>query len=210
MKKMIVFFAVLVIFSPLHAFIELNDVMPAFPEEAQIPIENNVIEGAFHFLQAQSEAALLLAEYEKSGRLAFNFAAALSHAGKAISEVEKSIAAYDRAISLGKESGYLDNVIQSFKDFNYDTVAAEKALNKDVMEVVKAYLSGGNILGVYQQNAEYLGEILLTLKVVADKCAIQQMPDVTLLWQLLQQFSRTALFGNYCTVTATVVFSQSE
>ena len=76
------------------------------------------------------------------------------------------------------------------------------------MEVVKAYVSGGNILGLYQQNVEYLGEILITLNLVAEKCTAQQSPDISLLWQLLQQFSKAALFGNYCTVTATAVFSQ--
>ena len=207
MKKIIVFFTVLVVFFPLYAFIELNDIVPVFPQEVQGPIESAVIEGAVQFLQAQSEAALLLAEYEKSGKAAFNYAAALSHTEKAISAVEKSIAAYDQAITLGKEAGYLGDVIQKFKTFNYDAFASEKGLNRDLMEVVNAYFSGGNILGVYQQNVEYLGEILIGLNLVAEKCAAQQSPDLSLLWQLLQQFAKTALFGNYCTVTASTVFS---
>jgi hypothetical protein len=208
MKKIIVLFTVLVVFFPLYAFIELNDIVPAFPLEVQGPIESAVIEGAVQFLQAQAEANLLLAEYEKSGKSAFNYAAALSHAEKAIGAVEKSIAAYDQAITFGKDSGYRDEVIQKFKTFNYNSFASGKALNKDVMEVVAAYFTGGNILGVYQQNVEYLGEILITLNLVAEKCAAQQVPEVSLLWRLLQQFSGTALFGNYCTVTATTVFSQ--
>ena len=206
MKKLFVILTVLVVFFPLYAFIELNDIVPAFPEEVQSPIESAVIEGAVYFLQAHSEVNLLLAEYEKNGKLAFNYAAALSYAGKAINAVEKSIAAYDQAITLGKETGYRSDMIQKFR--NYDAFATEQGLNKDIMEVVKAYVSGGNILGLYQQNVEYLGEILITLNLVAEKCTAQQSPDISLLWQLLQQFSKAALFGNYCTVTATAVFSQ--
>jgi hypothetical protein len=208
MKKIIFVMITLFLSFMLSAFVELNDIVPAFPEEEQGAIESAVIQGAIHFLQAKSQADLLLSEVEKSAKQTFNYSSALVCTENAIGELEKSIHEYHQAITCAKRAGYVTEVIQKFKNFNYDTYASENKLNRDIMAVVKAYFSGGNIIGVYQQYVEYLGEILITLHLIKDKLTADLLPDVSLSWQLLQQFSHTSLFGNYCTVTATVVFSR--
>jgi hypothetical protein len=208
MKKIIVVMVTLFLAFTLGAFIELNDIVPAFPEEEQGAIESAVIQGAIHFLQAKSQADLLLGEVEKSAKQPLNYSSALAYTEKTISELEKSIDEYDQAITFAKRAGYVNEVIQKFLNFNYDTYATENKLNRDIMAVVKAYFSGGNIVGVYQQNVEYLGEILITLHLIKDKLTTNLLPDVSLSWQLLQQFSHTSLFGNYCTLTATAILSK--
>lgn len=185
-----------------YSFIVMNDIVPVFPGEDQRAIENNVIQGAVHFLQAQSQASLLLGEFEKSGKQPFSYSFALQAVEGAISEVEKSIYEYEVAVTIGKRAGYVHAVIQKFKNYNYDVFVSEKGLNRDIMEMVRAYFSGGNIIGAYQQNMEYLGEILITLHLIKDKLDTNQLPDISLFWQLVRQFSRTALFGNYCTSAA--------
>lgn len=190
------------------AFIEMNDIVPAFPGEVQGTIENAVIQGAIHFLQAKSQADLLLAEVEKSAKQPLDYSSALAYTEKAIAEVEKSINEYHQAITSGKRAGYIDEVIQKFKNFNYDAFTSENKLNRDIMTMVKAYFSGGNIVGVYQQYVEYLGEILITLHLIKDKLTADLLPDISLSWQLLQQFSQASLFGNYCTITAAAILSK--
>jgi len=205
MKKIIFVVIMLFLGVMLSAFIELNDIVPAFPEEEQGAIESAVIQGAVYFLQAKSQVYLLLGEVEKSAKQPLNYSSALVSTEKTIAEVEKSINEYDQAITCAKRAGYVNEVIQKFKNFNYDAFAAENKLNKDVMVVVKAYFSGGNIVGVYQQYVEYLGEILITLHLIKDKLTVDLLPDISLSWQLLQQFSHASLFGNYCTITATAI-----
>ena len=207
MKKIIVVVITLFLSFTLSAFIELNDIVPAFPEEEQGAIESAVIQGAIHFLQAKSQADLLLGEVEKSAKQPLNYSSALICTEKTIAELEKSINEYHQAITCAKRAGYVNEVIQKFKNFNYDAFASENKLNRDIMAVVKAYFSGGNIVGVYQQYVEYLGEILITLHLIKDKLTADLLPDVSLSWQLLQQFSYASLFGNYCTLTATAILS---
>jgi hypothetical protein len=207
MKKIIVVMVTLFLAFTLSAFIEVNDIVPAFPEEEQAAIESAVIEGAFHFLQAKSQADLFLGEVEKSAKQPLNYSSALDCTEKAIAELKKSIDEYDQAITFAKRAGYVNEIIQKFKNFNYDTFASENKLNRDIMTEVKAYFSGGNIIGVYRQYVEYLGEILITLHLIKDKLTANLLPDLSLSWKLLQQFSHASLFGNYSTVTARAILS---
>ncbi|UCH94990.1 MAG: hypothetical protein JSV88_32705 [Candidatus Aminicenantes bacterium] len=210
MIKINIFAAVLlIVFSlNLHPLIDMNDIVPVFPGEKQVQIEGAVIEGAIHFLEAQSFASLLLEEIEKSAQQPLDYPSALAYAEKAVIEVEKSIHEYDRAISAGKQVGYVNEVIQKFKNFDYDAFASDKGLNRDIMTVVKAYFTGGNILGAYQQRLEHLGDILVTLHQIKEKLTDRQSPDISLAWKLFQRFSEASLFGNYCTVTANAVFER--
>ena len=208
MKKIIFVMITLFMGVMSSAFIEMNDIVPAFPGEVQGTIENAVIQGAIHFLQAKSQADLLLGEVEKSAKQPLNYSSALVNTEKAIAELEKSINEYDQAITCAKQAGYVNEVIQKFKNFNYDAFTSENKLNRDIMTMVKAYFSGGNIVGVYQQYVEYLGEILITLHLIKDKLTADLLPDISLSWQLLQQFSQASLFGNYCTITAAAILSK--
>jgi hypothetical protein len=185
-----------------------NDIVPVFPEGEQAKIESRVIEGAVHFLEASSQANLLLKEYEKSARQPFNYQAALEYTDKAIYELEISRAEYGQAVNTAKDAGYVTEMIQKFKDFDYDSFCASGQLNGDTMASVKAYLSAGNIVGAYRQNTERIDDILLVLVQVREKIAAGQLPDISLPWKLLQLFSEAALFGNYCTMTAHSVFAR--
>jgi hypothetical protein len=192
----------------LPALINMNDIIPAFPEGSRGGIENAVIEGAIHYLQANAQADLLLCEYEKSARQPFNFEAALGHADKAIAQLEMSLQEYGKSIDLGQQAGYEETTIQKFKSFNYDGFTTSKSLDNCTMSLVKAYFSSGNILGAYRQNADNIAAILVTLQQVKERLAAGLQPDVSLFWQISQQFALTSLFGSYCTMTAQSVFKQ--
>jgi len=191
-----------------QAFVELNDIVPVFSEKSQLSIENAVIQGAVHFLQAQSQASLLLAEYEKSGQQPFNFPAALTLTDKSITEIEKALDRYNQAATIGKQTGYINGMIQKCKNFDYNSFASEKSMNSDIMVMVKAYFCQGNIVGIYRQYVEYLGDILINLNLIREKLSQNIVPEISMFWQLVQQFSKAALFGNYCTITAQTVLVQ--
>jgi hypothetical protein len=192
----------------LEGLIDMNDIVPVFPGTEQAQIEGAVIEGAICFLEAKSQSDLLLKEYEKSARQPFNFPAALDHTEKAVAELEKALEEYEKSITVGKQAGYVSEIIQKFKNFDYDAFASGKQLNHDIMVLVKSYFSGGNILGAYRQNLDHIGEILITLEQIKEKLTANQLPDISLFWQLTQQFSKASLFGNYCTMTAAAIFAQ--
>lgn len=207
MKKSVFIFVVITFVFTLvvEPFVVMNDIVPVFPIEDRDRIEGAVIAGAIHFLQAKSYAALLLQEYEKSCKQVINYSAALDYVEKAISELELSKREYMESIAAGTQAGYVENSIRKFKIFDYDKFESEKDLNKDLMLSVKSYLSAGNILGAYQENVDNICSILSILRLIKEKIAVNVTPDISLFWQLLQQFSKAALFGNYCTMTATAV-----
>lgn len=186
-------------------FVVMNDVVPVFPERDRDKIESAVIEGAIHFLQAKAYSDLLLQEYEKSARQEINYAAALDYVEKAMAELEAAKKEYQESIAAGKLAGYVAEKVQRFKVFDYDKFSTQMDLNKDLMALVKSYLSAGNILGAYQENVNNIGKILATLETIKEKIEVNITPDISLFWHLLQQFSQAALFGNYCTATAAAI-----
>jgi hypothetical protein len=207
MKKTM-FFIVLFTFGCILAgepFVVMNDIVPVFPERDRDKIENAVIEGAVHFLQAKSYSDLLLQEYEKSAKQEINYAAALDYVEKAVVELEAAKKEYQESIAAGNLAGYAAEKVQRFKVFDYDKFSTQMDLNKDLMAVVKSYLSAGNILGAYQENVNNIGKILATMETIKEKIEVNITPDISLFWQLLQQFSQAALFGNYCTATAAAI-----
>lgn len=207
MKKTIfVFMMFSFVFIPaLEPFVVMNDIVPVFQEGERDKIEAAVIEGATRFLQAKSYADLLLQEYEKSGKQPIHYPAAFGYAEQAMTELETAREEYMKAIAAGIKAGYVDETIAKFKIYDYDMLAAEKEMNNDIMSAVKTYFSSGDILGAYRQNVTNIDKILSTLQLIKEKLAVDATPDISLFWQVLQQFSKAALFGNYCTMTAAAV-----
>lgn len=207
MKKTIfVFMMFSFVFIPaLEPFVVMNDIVPVFHDGERDKIESSVIEGAVLFLQAKSYADLLLREFEKSGKQAIHYPAAFGYAEQAIGELETAKDEYMKAIAAGTRAGYVDEIIGKFKVYDYDMLSAEKGLNNDIMSSVKAYFSSGDILGAYRENVTNIEKIISILQLIKEKLAVNVTPDISLFWQLLQQFSTASLFGNYCTMTAAAV-----
>jgi hypothetical protein len=207
MKKTIfVFMLFSFVFIPtLEPFVVMNDIVPVFSVGEQDKIESSIIDGAVRFLQAKSYADLLLREYETSGKQSIHYPAALEYAEKAMSELQTSKSDYMKAIEAGTRAGYAVEIVDKFKAYDYDMLAAKKGLNKDIMSSAKTFLSSGDILGAYRKNVNNIDNIISTLQLIKEKLAVDVTPDISLFWQLLQQFSTAALFGNYCTMTAAAV-----
>ncbi len=208
MKKTIFLVTFILVFTmTVQPLIVMNDIVPAFPEEERDRIEEAVIEGTIQFLQAKSEVDLLLKEYEKSARQPLNQAAALAYVQKAIADLERSKGEYEKSIAAGDLVGYATETIQKFKSFDYDGFGKENHLNKDILSLVKSYLSAGDILGAYQKNVDSINDILSLLLQIRGKFQADETPDISQFWKLLHRFSEAALFGNYCTITAAAIFN---
>lgn len=192
----------------LQAVVDMNDIVPAFPEGDRAAIETSVIEGAVRFLQAKSYADLLLCEVEKSARAPFNHVQALNYAEKSLAELTVSLSEYTQSLDLAGKAGVLPDMKTKFKTFNYDGYALEKSLDGDMMALVKAYFSTGDIPAAYRQNVENLDDIKITLIQIKETLGQGQTPELALYWQLLQRFAKASLFGNYCTMVATSVFNR--
>lgn len=207
MKKSL-FCLVIFVFSfsaSLSGLIVMNDIVPAFSEGEQKKIEDAVVKGATHFLQAKSDADLLLKEYEKSSGQDINPADLLGYVEKVMGELEIARLNYAAAVTIAQQAGYGEKV-QGFKGFDYQGLTREKGLNPEIMNLVAAYLGAGDILGAYGKNLDHIDAILVLLGQMKKTLAAGDIPELSMFWGLLQDFSQASLFGNYCTLAAREVF----
>lgn len=192
----------------VHSIIHNNDIVPAFddPDGQKIQeIENHVISGASLFLQAQSYGYLLLNEYELSGKQLFSCEKSLKYTETAINLLENARSQYVSASGIGESVGYSAVKIDRLKSFDYDAFIIENRLNKDIAKKVQGYLSSGDIVGIYQQAANDIIDILNTLYSIGESLRVGEKPGIHLYWKLLQQYSESSLFGNYATLMGTTV-----
>ena len=191
-----------------YGFLTHNDIVPVFADDGgqkSQEIETNVINGASLFLRSQSQALLLLNEYELSGLQPFNSKNALEYVVNAIKLLEGAWTRYMNAGAIGKNLGYYPARINGFKTFDYDGFILENNLNKEIAKKVQGYLSQGDIIGIYQQTADDIAAILTTLNAIKEHLKIGVKPGISLFWKLFQQYAESSLFGNYTTLMARTV-----
>lgn len=201
MKKILLFLFLLLFSYQIFSLVYGNDIVCAFnPDSQKADIETNVIDGALLFLKSKANADLLLQEYEKSAKSAFNFFRANDLVNQVILDLESSRNYYIAARDIGKKIGYVEKKISWFRDFDYDSFITENLMNREIAEKVKKYLVVCDIIGIYNQNVEDINSIIETLYAIKEAMKSNTQPDIKLFWRLLQQYSEAALFGNYATV----------
>jgi hypothetical protein len=184
----------------VNGAIYLNDLECIFSEDPEKTlIEDNVIAGAICFLHSESNADLILMEYEKSTRQVFNYSLVLEYVDKSIADLESAKIKYAKAIEIGERIGYIEEKLAWFKEYNYDTFIANNNLNKEIAANVMGYLNKADILGVYKHIIDDINELINILNSIRDKVKLNKKPDRSIFWALLQKYLDTTLFGNYST-----------
>jgi len=194
-----------------YALIYCNDLNCIFTDGSEkILIEDNVVAGAIHFLHSKANTDLLLMEFEKSARQDFNFSLSLEYVEKAMAELEAAKVNYARAAEIGERIGYIEKKMAWFKDYDYDTFITKNNLNKEIAGIVKGYLINADILGVYKHSINNINELLNILYLIRDKVKVNEKPDISTCWMLLQKYSDATLFGNYSTQMGLEILSNCE
>jgi len=207
MKKSILSIIIITfIVTNLQALIVLNDIVPAFSEGERNNIEAFVVEGSIHFLKGNSQAYLLLMEHEQLAKQAFTPVAALDYLEKSLTEFEAARGEYQKAFETAERAGYATDNIAKLKAFNYQAFASTRNLGAEEMNKVKSFFASGDILGAYNENLKNLDRIIVLLKKIQIELVKGNTPSLADSRLLLQQLTRAALFGNYCTLTATTIF----
>jgi hypothetical protein len=211
MKNILLGILIIILTVQLGAFVCLNDVYCAFSEGVEkTQIETNVIAGAGHFLQSKASADLLLYEFEKSANQPYQIALSLEHVERAIAELTAANGNYTTAATMGKAVGYIQVKTTWFKSFNFDQFIEGNKFNKDIAAQVKNYLSKCDIVGLYEKNIDFNHDILNSLYAIRDSLKANKKPNLTIIWKLLQQYSETALFGNYATIMGSTILGNCE
>jgi hypothetical protein len=210
-RILIIVLPLVFISSSLIGVIAMNDLECIFSEEPEkIVMKDYIISGATEFLLSKSYSDLILMEYEKSVKQAFNFSLVSDYLGKTISALESARDKYIKAKDIGEKLGYIEEKVSWFENFNYiDFINANK-LNKDIATEVKSFLAKCDVVGLYQQNIDNIGDILNILYSIKNKVSSNSKPDISSMWKLLQQYSEVLTFGNYSTIIGTKILSNCD
>ncbi len=190
----------------LGAFHFANDMCGSFDEIYSASIEGYVIDGASLYFQASSDLMSFYHESEIGGKGIYNSEQALAYVNSAIDHLNHSKARYLEAALLGTTAGYDEERCRCLKEFGYDNFALQRGLMVTVMGKVKGYLSKGNVIGLYNKIASDIDDLTVRLNNIKAQLESGTAPQMPELWELLQKFTETTLFGNYATMSGQTAF----
>jgi hypothetical protein len=209
-KKHLTLLTILVLFLTvpgLEAVVWINDVCRTFPEgKSRGDIETLVTEGAALYFKANADLMNLCAESEIIPTKEYDFTRALSLVQSALGYLKGAKAKYLQAVQMGIAAGYIQEELDLLKTFDYDSFAAQHELNQTIKDRVKGFLKNGDVTGFYQEAADRLETLTVTLKDIEKSLQDNLKPKVPTLWDLVQKLSQLTLFGNYGTVMGQTAF----
>ena len=188
----------------LGAWIVLNGIPPRVSGVDNVVLEDLTVDGASLFLQSNAEALLLLNEMEISDRGGFNFFVAQRLTDSAIEKLENARQKYQRIVDLGGKVPLEGSARVKLSGFDYNGLAVTEDLNREMMKRVGAYLSRGDLPGLYRKNMQNVDLILGVLYSIRNDLEQGKLPDIQVFWKVLRLYTDSILFGNY----ATLVFGQ--
>lgn len=209
LKTLILISALLQIGFHVYGYMYANDTYDGFPDPEKEEISEKVVAGASNFLESNSEALLLLKEYEISTTENFNFTSAFIRTESALGKLEESRKNFSEALKIAEKCEYEKTYRDKLINYNYDSYITDKSLNKEIASGVGYYLKRCDIVGLYRKNIENIDEIIELLEIIRDHLGNNEKPVISTFWTLLQKFSNAALFGNYSTVLSKTAFQSN-
>lgn len=162
-----------------------------------INIEMLVVEGAGHYLNAQTDIMSFLHRVEMSGNYNVNTLELNNILLRALNNMYLAAATYDLLIRTAELTPYNETVIMKLKDFDYDQYMMEQGLNPVIFKEVEAYLGQGDINGMYKEIRTHLKEIIEILNLIKEDMSLFKMPPLSRVWQLNEMCFHTLIFGQY-------------
>jgi hypothetical protein len=160
-------------------------------------ISSYVIQGAAYFFNSYSQTLLLTSGVEISDLNGADFTELRTYVDQAIAQMELARDTYVNLVAKANSTPYNQNMFEKLTAFDYKSFKKERELNSSIFNEVAAFLSNGDVRGIYTEiltRTESILKSLYDLKVVLDS---NTLPDNSVMWKLNQNFSETKLFGQY-------------
>ncbi len=94
---------------------------------------------------------------------------------------------------------YNEAIIQKLKEFDYNSFLSNNNFSPEIFNEVSAYLSSGDVRGVYGEILFKMSSIKGKIENIKDTGSGYKLPDSDLLLNVSQEFSDLILFGQYVT-----------
>jgi hypothetical protein len=160
-------------------------------------IENYIIEGAAHYLEAYSTILSFFNRVELANENNRDFFLWQLIVNKAVTRMIQAAAVYDILICVAETTPYNEAVLLKLKDFNYSQFRVDNGLKIEIFQEIEAYLQPGNITGVFKRIRANFQDIISRLETMHEEVSQGRMPALISLWNLNELCSSTLLFGQY-------------
>jgi hypothetical protein len=164
--------------------------------------KNNTIEyyitlGAGYYLNANTNFQEFLKKVEMQDIQGVDFAAVQNTVGSSLVNMENAANIYMLLVKEVETTPYNDVVIARLKEFDYQSFMLENNLIPVVFSEVEGFLQKGDITGLLKKVHKDLVIMGEMLKAVNDELTLNRVPQLHLLWQINETFSRVSQFGSY-------------
>lgn len=162
-------------------------------------IRTYVIQGAGYFLNAHSDIVLFLDKTEWAELDGIDYAELQGIITNAIQHMQQANDTYFNLTQTADITPYNMEVIDQLTLFDYAAFQREKGLNSIIFADVEAYLSKGDIRGVYHRFLSVSENLLVQLNALKADIDARRFPQAQDLWNLNQYITKSLLFGQYTT-----------
>ena len=184
----------------LNARVVLNDSPVGFappPTESQSSLSEYIVEGANNFFTSYQSYISFLQKIEQADPSNFDYQQMGALLKDSITANELTKASYSNLISQSEKLEYAPAVISELKIFDFDTFETEYNLVHSIFKETQAYLTKGDIKGIYNYMAgsvQGIGDSLEKVRLSVDSGIF---PDMKLVRKINQKYMTTLLFGQY-------------
>ncbi len=156
-----------------------------------------IASGGAVFLDSSGQYTQFVSLYELSEISRPNYKAMTKYLAAAVEAMEKATRAYDQLSGMAREIPYNQGVINRLAEFDYEAFQESRGLIPSIFLDVQAYLSTGDVRGVYAEFHLRAGAILDALQKIKASVDGERLPEVSAVWRLNQKYASLKLFGQY-------------
>ncbi|MCP5053412.1 MAG: hypothetical protein GY940_39975 [bacterium] len=160
-------------------------------------IEVLIVRGAGYSLQAGKHTDAILRIVEWQNIRGLNMDELEKETDNAIGNIELALETYGLLVRQAEATAYNNAVTQRLRTLNYDRFREANRLNGDIFAEVEGFLGSGDITGIFKRKHADVNQIAALLKSVKEDLGSNRVPDLKILWELNETFSRSNLFGSY-------------
>jgi predicted membrane metal-binding protein len=192
----------------LNAFWILNDpkttTVSTVRNTMAAGVRSGIVDASSELLQAAAEAYQFMNEIELAEVQSLDYAAAQARIEAAIEHLQRTIWAMEWVIKRAETIGVEPDRVERLRAFDYQQLTTRFNLNSEIMTRVTAFLSQGDVIGLYRQHLANLQRIEESLLYILGEVSAKRRPANERMWTLLHQFNDSTLAANY----ASLVFYQ--
>jgi len=156
-----------------------------------------VVEGGSYFLYTLGDIHRFLAQVESTETYGVDFDLLRQTLSAAVNNIKNAQTAYRQLSEQADGTPYNMIIIDRLTSFNYKKFQHAAGLMPSVFDDVTAYLSTGDVRGIYKQFLTNSNSLLKELLILKSSLDAGIMPDLSRQWRLNQMCAQYKLFGQY-------------